>query len=204
MSWAPWTKANYSQHPRQCQMPGSISNLRPTVNLRCLGYDYVMQKKTTIAIAKGMQLGAIVYTMTSSNGNIFRVAGHLCGEFTGPPVNSPHNGQWRRALMYHLICAWINGWVNNSEAGDLRHHHAHYNVIVMGSETQGGAMRRCPSRAIIECRNAAKVQPLLSAIRTTGVLLVCNSKMWQWLIVIMAYKILEWRRKGHGEIHSLF
>ena len=29
--------------------------------------------------------------MTSSNGNIFRVTGHLCGEFTGHPVNSPHN-----------------------------------------------------------------------------------------------------------------
>ena len=26
----------------------------------------------------------MVITMTSSNGNIFRVTGHLCGEFTGP------------------------------------------------------------------------------------------------------------------------
>ena len=43
--------------------------------------------------------------MTSSNGNIFRVTGHLCGEFTGPPVNSPHKGQWRGALMFSLICA---------------------------------------------------------------------------------------------------
>ena len=25
-----------------------------------------------------------VVMMTSSNGNIFRVTGHLCGEFTGP------------------------------------------------------------------------------------------------------------------------
>ena len=25
------------------------------------------------------------------------------------PVNSPHKGQWRRALMFSLICAWING-----------------------------------------------------------------------------------------------
>ena len=25
-----------------------------------------------------------MHTMTSSNGNIFRVTGHLCGEFTGP------------------------------------------------------------------------------------------------------------------------
>ena len=34
------------------------------------------------------------------------------------PVNSPHKGQWRGALMFSLICAWINGWVNNREAGD--------------------------------------------------------------------------------------
>ena len=47
------------------------------------------------------------------------------------PVNSPHKGQWRGALMFSLICAWINGWVNNDEAGDLRRHRAHYNVIVM-------------------------------------------------------------------------
>ena len=38
------------------------------------------------------------------------------------PVNSPHKGQWRGALMLSLICVWINGWVNNSEAGDLRRH----------------------------------------------------------------------------------
>ena len=36
------------------------------------------------------------------------------------PVNSPHKGQWRGALMYSLICAYINAWVNKSEAGDLR------------------------------------------------------------------------------------
>ena len=47
------------------------------------------------------------------------------------PVNSPHKGQWRGALMFYLICAWINGWVNNREAGDLRRHRAHYDVIVM-------------------------------------------------------------------------
>ena len=36
------------------------------------------------------------------------------------PVNSPHKGQWRGALMFSLIYAWINDWVNNGEAGDLR------------------------------------------------------------------------------------
>ena len=33
--------------------------------------------------------------------------------------------------MFYLICVWINGWVNNRETGDLRCHHAHYDVIVM-------------------------------------------------------------------------
>ena len=47
------------------------------------------------------------------------------------PVNSPHKGQWRGALMFSLICAWINGWVNNGEAGDLRRYRTHYDVIVM-------------------------------------------------------------------------
>ena len=69
--------------------------------------------------------------MTSSNGNIFRVTDHLCGEFTGSPANFPHKGQWRGALMFSLICARINGWVNNREAGDLRRNRAHYDVIVM-------------------------------------------------------------------------
>ena len=45
-------------------------------------------------------------------------------------VNSPHKGQWRKALMFSLICAWINGWVKNSEAGDLRRHRAHYDFIL--------------------------------------------------------------------------
>ena len=48
------------------------------------------------------------------------------------PVNFPHKGQWRGALMFSLIYAWINDWVNNREAGDLRRKHGHYDVIVMG------------------------------------------------------------------------
>ena len=64
--------------------------------------------------------------MTSPNGNIFRVTGHFCGEFNGPRWI-----QWRGALMFSLICVWINGWVNNREAGDLRRYRAHYDVIVM-------------------------------------------------------------------------
>ena len=50
------------------------------------------------------------------------------------PVNSPHKGQWRGALMFSLICAWIHGRANNGEAGDLRRHRAHYDVTLMCAE----------------------------------------------------------------------
>ena len=44
------------------------------------------------------------------------------------PDHTPHKGQWRKALMFSLICVWINGWVNNRATGNLRRH---YDVIVM-------------------------------------------------------------------------
>ena len=47
------------------------------------------------------------------------------------PVNSPYKGQWRGALMFSLICVWINDWVNNREAGDLRRHRTHNDATVM-------------------------------------------------------------------------
>ena len=47
------------------------------------------------------------------------------------PVNSLHEGQWRGALMFSLIYAWINAQVNNREAGDLRRYRAHNDVTVM-------------------------------------------------------------------------
>ena len=51
------------------------------------------------------------------------------------PINSPYKGQWRGTLMFSLICARINCWVHSREAGDLRHHHTHYDVIVVISKT---------------------------------------------------------------------
>ena len=38
------------------------------------------------------------------------------------PVNSPHRVRWRGALMFSSTWAWINGGVNNRDAGDLRRH----------------------------------------------------------------------------------
>ena len=47
------------------------------------------------------------------------------------PVNSPHKGQWRIALMFSfIICALTKGCVKNRDAGDLRRRRAHYDVTV--------------------------------------------------------------------------
>ena len=66
---------------------------------------------------------------------------------------SPHKVQWRAALMFSLICAWINGWVNNHEAGDLRHHRAHYDVTVMTAgcldDNPWSFLRWCGQKVII-------------------------------------------------------
>ena len=40
-------------------------------------------------------------------------------------------GQWRGALMFSLMCAWTNGWVNNRVAGDLSCNRSQYDVTVM-------------------------------------------------------------------------
>ena len=58
--------------------------------------------------------------MTPSNGNIFRITGLLCGEFTGHrwiPFSKASNTE---QIFFDFL--WINDWVNNPEAGDLRRH----------------------------------------------------------------------------------
>ena len=69
-----------------------------------------------------------VCMMTSSNGNISALLA-LCAGNHRSPVTSPHKGQLRGALLFSLIRAWINGRVNNHQAGDLRRHRAHYDSL---------------------------------------------------------------------------
>ena len=66
-----------------------------------------------------------------------------------PPVNSPHKGQSHGALIFSLICAPINGWLNNREAGDLRCHRAHYDVPVMWFFSCSGAYAPCLTLAML-------------------------------------------------------
>ena len=97
------------------------SNISCTIGCILLHHD----RDTSFA------LHAFFFMMTSSNGNIFRVTGPFVRRIHRSAVNSPHKGQWRRVLMFSLICTWLHGWVNIREAGDLRRHRAHYDVNVM-------------------------------------------------------------------------
>ena len=63
----------------------------------------------------------VLSMMTSSNGTIPRYWPFVW-EIHRSPVNSPHKVQWRGALIFSLICARVDGWVNNREAGDMRRH----------------------------------------------------------------------------------
>ena len=67
---------------------------------------------------------------TSSNGNISALLDIYVGN---SPVTGefPSQAQRRGALVFSLISAWINGWVNNGAAGDSGRHRAHYDVIIM-------------------------------------------------------------------------
>ena len=63
---------------------------------------------------------------------IFSASLALCAGNSPVSREFPKKGQWRGALMFSLICAWMNGWVNNCEAGELKHHRVNYDVIVTG------------------------------------------------------------------------
>ena len=80
--------------------------------------------------------------MASSNGNISRFNGPLCGEFTGHRwiqlTKARDAGLW-----YFLLICLSNGWANNRDACDLTRHYAHYGGTVMGNQINH-RLERCP------------------------------------------------------------
>ena len=53
----------------------------------------------------------------------------ICAGNSPVPGEFPTQRPVTRSIDVYLICARINGWVNNREAGDLRRHRAHYDVL---------------------------------------------------------------------------
>ena len=85
---------------------------------------------TSIALSQGKFSYCI---MTSSNANIFLRYWPFVRGIHRSPIDSPHKYQWRGTLVFSLICTWINGSVNNREAGDLRRHRAYHDVTVINT-----------------------------------------------------------------------
>ena len=85
----------------------------------------------TVTVIGSIYLAPSLYPWWRHQMETFSALLALCAGNSPVPVNSPHKGQWRGALVFSLIYPWINDWVNNREAGDLRRQRGHYDVIVM-------------------------------------------------------------------------
>ena len=128
MNWPPFCRRNFLTHflvrnvftpqphraPGHCHRPSDLAVGRTSPGVRTLTPIFFL----------GSHDDVIKWKHFPRNWPFVR-------EIHRSPVNSPHKGQWRGALMFPLIWAWINGWVNNGEAGDLRRHRAHYDITVM-------------------------------------------------------------------------
>ena len=55
----------------------------------------------------------------------------ICAGNSPVPGEFPTQRPVRGALMFSLICVWINCWVNLREVGDFRRYPTNYDVIVM-------------------------------------------------------------------------
>ena len=118
--------------------------------------------------------------VTSWNGNIFRVTAHL----------TMHKGQWRGVLMFYLIWDWMNDWVNNRDAGDLRRHCAHYDDRVM-VDIVVNFYSLSPCGAIWRQRSGSVLQYIPRNMHTVFALL-CFVVVIHWVIFPYPTGLLHW------------
>ena len=100
---------------------------------KCHSLINSLPKATKFSAATARRVECLMSMMTSSNGNILRITGHLCGEFTGPRWIPRPKASDTELWCFLWSALEINGWVHNGEAGDLRRHRAHYDVTVMSA-----------------------------------------------------------------------
>ena len=112
---------------------------------------------------------------------LFRVTGPLWGEFTGqrwiPHTKASDVELW----CYFLICAGTNGWENHRQAGDLRCHRAHYDVIVINID---GLVQGCSNSS------ALAMEFLLSCTKPSISYNVFTCEQWSVFVNILG-KIIE-------------
>ena len=87
--------------------------------------------------------------------------------------------------MFSLICAWINGWINNLDTGDLRRRRAHYDVAVMNTCTHDSST--VASLPVLQCR----MSPDIGAAFIGTVAVACGAKT-DWRTRVAADVVLVW------------
>ena len=101
--------------------------------------------------------------------------------------NSPVTGEFPAhrpvALMFSLIYIWINVRANNGEAGDLRRHRAHYDVIVM--IMHNASIRHVRIMNLTQCWQNKK-GTLING-KTLGFI---QDNVWVWSAVIWCISVL--------------
>ena len=109
------------------------------------------------------------------------------------PVNSPHKGQWRRALMFSLICVWIDSWINNRKAVDLIRYRAHYDVILMTAPIHSSASPYWnPIHGIRLAFGLHSCQHNLHSLLNTKSLSTGTSIVWCMLLIRLAWTLDVW------------
>ena len=100
------------------------------------------------------------------------------------PVNSPNKGPWRRDLMFSLICAWTNDWVNNRDARDLIHHLARYDVTVMNCLFRKNTGRRILHAtapwdpALLDGHSPVRLLPRSMMTSSNGNIFLVTGPLW--------------------------
>ena len=114
-------------------------------------------------------------------------------------MNSPHKGQWRGALVFSFICHWIDGGVNNREAGDLRHHRTHYYVSVDWAKRCDKTSCRLVKRheATWELRDNwwTLIEHTFRITTPNYVKIVSRCDHFQWLLWLITWHVNSWWTK---------
>ena len=122
-----------SESPAHQFAPQSLQSLVRYISFRLQSYPAelpVGQNIYPVRVLSMPKVLAIIAELNGANGSIPQCWPFVRG-IHRLPENSMHKGQLRGALMFSSVCAWIMGWLDNREAGDLRRHRTHYDVTVM-------------------------------------------------------------------------
>ena len=102
--------------------------------------------------------------MTSSNGNIFRVTGHLCGEFTGPgefptqgPVTRSFDVFFDLHLNKRLSKQWWGWWFETLSRPLWRHRNGEVSKYGLSESTACGNQTSVRMRAYVQISTRGKM-----------------------------------------------